>query len=346
VKCLPLGLSSENKTAELTFFEGLSLLSGFYADAARERELVKSYVLNQQSEALNDEQWAAELDQLINDRLRATKVSAELRTLSSVIAEEGIEHIDLLKINVEKSELDVLRGLGPGDWSKIRQLVVEVDRREHLEPITSLLERHGFEILVEQDPLLRKTELCYVYAIRPSAAGPRLIRQQSPAAHVRSLPSVDEEILTPTTLRKYLKERLPQYMIPAHFVLLAALPLTPNGKVDRKALPAPEGAANAARAYEAPVGEVEITLAQIWAEVLKLERVGRQDHFFELGGHSLLATQVISRARHKFDLHIPLKMMFEEPRLAGFADYIAMLDWSRQANEESGNVGEVERIRI
>jgi hypothetical protein len=288
----------------------------------------------------------AEIGELIDDRLHAKTVSAQLRTLSSVIAEEGIERIDLLKINVEKSELDVLRGLSPGDWPKIRQLVVEVDRSEHLEPICSLLERHGFEVLVEQDPLLRKTELCYVYAIRPSAAGPRLIQQQPANAHIRSLPSVDEEILTPITLRKYLKERLPQYMIPSAFVMMEMFPLTSNGKLDRKALPAPDAGAYATRGYEAPVGEVEVKLAQIWAEVLKLERVGRHDHFFELGGHSLLATQVVSRASDRLDLQIPLKTMFEEPTLAGFADCIAMLDWSRKAREGSGDAAKVERFRI
>ena len=96
--------------------------------------------------------------------------------LSDVIAEEGIERIDLLKINVEKSELDVLLGLDADDWPKIRQLVIEVDRRRNLEPITSLLEMHGYDVLVEQDPLLRKTELCYVYAIRPSAGQAGLVR--------------------------------------------------------------------------------------------------------------------------------------------------------------------------
>ena len=124
---------------------------------------------------MNDERSIAEIGNLIDDRLQATTVSAQLRTLSSVIAEEGIDRIDLLKINVEKSELDVLLGLSPRDWPKIRQLVIEVDQQQNVAPITSLLEREGFEVLVEQDPLLRKTELCYVYAIRPSPAG-RLIR--------------------------------------------------------------------------------------------------------------------------------------------------------------------------
>ena len=86
-------------------------------------------------------------------------------------------------------------------------------------------------------------------------------------------------------------------MVPAAYVALEALPLTPNGKVDRKALPAPDDSAYARRTYEAPQGEVEQTLAQIWSEVLRVERVGRHDNFFELGGHSLLVVRVIDRMR-------------------------------------------------
>jgi acyl-coenzyme A synthetase/AMP-(fatty) acid ligase len=84
-------------------------------------------------------------------------------------------------------------------------------------------------------------------------------------------------------LRTHIKEKLPEYMVPAAIVHLQALPLTPNGKVDRKALPAPEGEAYSRGEYEAPQGEAEQALAQIWQEVLKLERVGRHDNFFELG---------------------------------------------------------------
>ncbi|WP_167484024.1 amino acid adenylation domain-containing protein [Mesorhizobium tamadayense] len=97
-------------------------------------------------------------------------------------------------------------------------------------------------------------------------------------------------------LRAHLGARLPDYMVPAAFVPIAALPLTPNGKLDRKALPAPGDEAYARRSYEAPQGEVETALAEIWAELLGVERIGRHDNFFELGGHSLLAVQVLSRA--------------------------------------------------
>ncbi|HEU0299933.1 MAG TPA: amino acid adenylation domain-containing protein, partial [Longimicrobium sp.] len=120
-------------------------------------------------------------------------------------------------------------------------------------------------------------------------------------------------------LRAHLAERLPGYMVPAAYVQLAALPLTPNGKADRRALPAPEGAAFPAHAYEAPVGETEVALAEIWAGVLGVDRVGRWDHFFELGGHSLRAVQVVSRVKRVLEADVALPDLFERPVLAEFA---------------------------
>ena len=117
-------------------------------------------------------------------------------------------------------------------------------------------------------------------------------------------------------LKGRLGEVLPDYMVPSAIVVLDALPLTANGKVDRKALPEPEMAS--AQEYEAPQGELEETLAQIWAEVLGVERVGRQDGFFELGGHSLLATQVNVRIHDVLGIEVGLKELFEHPELGEF----------------------------
>ncbi|HZI14351.1 MAG TPA: condensation domain-containing protein, partial [Myxococcus sp.] len=125
-------------------------------------------------------------------------------------------------------------------------------------------------------------------------------------------------------LRTALKQRLPTYMVPAAFVALEAFPLTPNGKVDRKALPVPEGTASAA-AYEAPATPTEEKLAAIWAEVLRVERVGRQDNFFDLGGHSLLATQMMSRVRGVAGVDLPLRELFESPSLSGLASRVEAL---------------------
>ncbi|HEU4881180.1 MAG TPA: amino acid adenylation domain-containing protein, partial [Longimicrobium sp.] len=119
-------------------------------------------------------------------------------------------------------------------------------------------------------------------------------------------------------LRDRLRQGLPEYMVPAAFVALERLPLTANGKLDRKALPAPEGDAYARRSYEAPLGEVEAALAEIWAEVLGVARVGRWDHFFELGGHSLLAIKLIGRMRGA-GLHTDVRALFTTPVLAELA---------------------------
>jgi amino acid adenylation domain-containing protein len=133
-----------------------------------------------------------------------------------------------------------------------------------------------------------------------------------------TIPLRDERTpLDSDQLRAHLQKSLPDYMVPASFVILESLPLTTNGKVDRKALPAPElaGAAGAANYVEAQTMVQEI-LAATWIAVLKVERVGINDNFFELGGHSLLATQVISRIRESFQLEIPLRAIFEAPTIA------------------------------
>jgi arthrofactin-type cyclic lipopeptide synthetase A len=119
-------------------------------------------------------------------------------------------------------------------------------------------------------------------------------------------------------LHAHLKTRLSSAMLPNAYVRLPALPLTANGKVDRKRCRAPGAGDLIRREYEAPQGEVEIALAQIWAEVLQVERVGRHDHFFELGGHSLLAVMLIERMR-QLDLSSDVRVLFSQPTLAALA---------------------------
>ncbi|MEX2697607.1 amino acid adenylation domain-containing protein, partial [Rhizobium mongolense] len=123
-------------------------------------------------------------------------------------------------------------------------------------------------------------------------------------------------------LRAHLSGRLPDYMVPSAFVRLEALPLTPNGKLDRKGLPVPEDDAYAHRTYEAPQGGIETALAEIWAELLGVERVGRHDNFFELGGHSLLAVQLSSRLSQAVGVALPLTRLFARPVLADLAESI------------------------
>ncbi|HET8799245.1 MAG TPA: alpha/beta fold hydrolase, partial [Thermoanaerobaculia bacterium] len=124
-------------------------------------------------------------------------------------------------------------------------------------------------------------------------------------------------------LRAYLLARLPQYMVPAAFVELESLPLTPNKKVDRRALPKPEAEAFVRREFVPPQGETEGALAEIWQQLLHVERVGRNDDFFELGGHSLSAVQLMARINARFRQMLPLAVLFQAPTIASFARLLA-----------------------
>ena len=126
-------------------------------------------------------------------------------------------------------------------------------------------------------------------------------------------------------LRLHLSVSLPEYMVPAAYVRLERLPLTPSGKLDRQALPAPDAGAFAVHAYEPPQGEMEEKLAAVWAEVLKLERVGRHDNFFSLGGHSLLAVRVVARVRQSLGVEATIRDLFAHPVLADLSDKVLNL---------------------
>jgi len=134
---------------------------------------------------------------------------------------------------------------------------------------------------------------------------------------------VGEDAPSVAELRRFLKEKLPEYMVPSAFVTLEALPLTPNGKVDRKALPAVDPLDfRAEDDFVAPRGPLEEQLAEIWRQVLGLVKVGVHDDFFELGGHSLVATRVISRVREDFGVELSLLSLFEAPTIEGLATAI------------------------
>ena len=140
-------------------------------------------------------------------------------------------------------------------------------------------------------------------------------------------------------IRDFLRHRLPDYMIPAHFITLDKLPLTPNGKVDRQALPKPGlERPETTTSYTAPRTPTEVAIAEIWAQVLHLEQVGIYDDFFELGGHSLLATQIISRVREAFQIELPLRRLFEIKAVAGLAELVVAQKLEKAESSDLQNI--------
>ncbi len=170
----------------------------------------------------------------------------------------------------------------------------------------------------------------FVLAREDSPAEPRLV------AYVVAGRNAD---LSSEELRDWARERLPDYMVPSAFVPMKALPLTANGKIDRRALPSPEEA-RPERAYTAPRTPVEGAVAAIWSEVLRIERVGRDDNFFDLGGNSLLVTQAVWRMRRTFERELPIRWLFEFPTVAQLAARIQ----EAQQEEISHILDDLERL--
>ena len=132
------------------------------------------------------------------------------------------------------------------------------------------------------------------------------------------VPERDNGSIPVPDIREHVRSNLPEYMVPSFFVTLERLPLTPNGKIDRRSLPVPDNdTAGREHAYIAPRNEREQRIANIWAEVLKVERVGIEDIFFNLGGHSVLATELVNRLNRDLGLGVKLQMLFLEPTIAG-----------------------------
>ncbi|MBV9787435.1 MAG: amino acid adenylation domain-containing protein, partial [Chloroflexi bacterium] len=170
----------------------------------------------------------------------------------------------------------------------------------------------------------RGTDTPAISNMRSAAAPARQVYTNNPL-----FGKFDQQL--PPVLQAFLGERLPAYMVPSTVVLLDALPLNANGKVDRPALPAPDAAnARATRQYVAPRTAYEQTLAEIWGQLLGVEQIGVDDSFFELGGHSLLATGVTARVRDRFQVELPLRVIFESPTLARLAARIEQLHAEQQ----------------
>jgi len=174
------------------------------------------------------------------------------------------------------------------------------------------IELGEIEAILTQHPRVREA---VVIAREDQPGDKRLV------AYVVGSPSSED--VTPNALRDFLVKLLPDYMVSNAFVILDAMPLTPNGKVNHRALPIPDTATFCLGAtFVEPRNSVEQEVAEIWLQVLGIDKVGIYDNFFQLGGHSLLATQVISRIRKTFEVELPLRCLFESPTVAGLAEGI------------------------
>lgn len=182
------GLSNETKEAAFTFYPRSSGMSSFYADEQEEKEALRAIMLNQLRQGMPGmEQVMKYSDEILEERFKSQTFACKLRRLSDVINENGIERINLLKIDVQKSEMDVILGIDAGDWRRIDQVVLEVhDLGGRLERITCLLKDQGFEVTMEQDHIYEGSVLYNLYAIRRPVPGIETADQRSCARKIHN----------------------------------------------------------------------------------------------------------------------------------------------------------------
>ncbi|MFG2586334.1 FkbM family methyltransferase [Streptomyces malaysiensis] len=294
---VPMAVTDRSGTATLTSFPQLSYLSGLGTDREEAAaDLVESH-FRSTAAATGDTGTAdeAELAQLRRDtesRLAATLHQVATTDLSSIFDRFALDRVDLLKINTEGTELDVLRGLRPEHWHRVRQVCLEVERASAVGPeIRKILTNAGFSLHEIDDwNVDTAADVTYVYATR----------QPTETGAGTGVPAASDAwpgpgLLTARQIRQHAAAHLPSAMQPSQVVFVEDLPRLPNGKVAKLQLPPPP-------AIPAPTAadtsaDVEEQLRDLWREVLSVDAVGDDDDFLGLGGHSLLALRVTARAR-------------------------------------------------
>ncbi|WP_157514135.1 non-ribosomal peptide synthetase, partial [Nocardia concava] len=327
---VPYAIGAEATTDTFTYYPEMSVLSGRGTGSREQHDILQSFV-HSEYQAETQDLGDRLVDQMIADRLDCVQVDVPIRTLSHIMDEYGIGHIDLLKLDVEGSELDALHGIEARHWPLIDRMVIEVNDVEYrLARIEELLRHHGFEAEARVSPNVMGTDLHIVYAVRPHT-------------RTRAAGEVDAaELLVPNEtwsapgalgalMRERLGERLPGYMVPDVVMVLDSLPLTVNGKVDKAALPEP---VVARASYRAPATPVEEVVATVYAEVLGVDRVGVDDDFFVLGGNSLSATRLSARLSEGVGVPVAVRDVFEASVVGALADLLTARVADAPAAEE------------
>jgi amino acid adenylation domain-containing protein/FkbM family methyltransferase len=334
VKVYQMGISNREGVEKFTYYPRYTMMSGKSAFANRiaEEEVIKKYLKNEEAAGRNGRDVSErEMEELLEGRFEAREHECAIRTLTSVMREEGVEKIDLLKVDVQRAEKEVLEGIEEEEWRKINQVVMEVHDQQgdvsegRTRQLKDMLEARGYEVHIEQDDLLKGTDRYNLYAVRGEVKKERENAGLSRSKwHGRNGAGNSAPIrsVTVESLRDYLGERIPEYMIPAAIMIIEEMPLTRNGKVDRDRLPTALDVRDGEKNVR-PRTEIEELMRGIWKDVLGAKEIDLEEGFFELGGHSLLATQLMSRVRKIFKVELGLRRLFEEPtvrRLSGVVE--------------------------
>ena len=318
-----VGLSDHRGTAMLTYYPRSVGLSSVHARTGHEAETLTAIIANQlrQGAITGGDELQDFTADLVDAKLAHQTHACTLTRISDLMAAEGIERVDLLKIDVQRSERELLDGVDDADWPRINQIVVEVhDLDGRLEAMRTLLAARGYTVESDQDTMFAGSDMHYLYARRAPAPPPPSAPGNPTAKHYALVPL---QPVSPAQVLSFLATRVAPHQMPASLEILEDLPRTVSGKADRAqitrriqtqppAAPTPPADPHLAR------------IAAVWAEVLG-KPVGPGDDFFKSGGNSLAAARVITRLRDRYHADLPIRWIFDAPRLDAFAELVRSL---------------------
>ena len=313
---LQCGAADSDRMAEFTYYPGFSILSGAHAGKDTS-ELVRAFE-DQRADGID----AAALDEVLAARLAPQKIDVQLASLSRLLSERGSPAIDLLKVDAEGAELEILGAISEDDWTRIRQVVTEVHGDDNVRIVRTLLQKHGFDVHVEQEAALSTSTLYNVFAISRAAEH----EIQPDAEPSVAVPVVEGPTsLSAKELRSALAERVPEYFIPSTFVFVDELPRSASGKIDRAKLQQIVGD-RAPGQKRGPTTDTERVVAQVWLEHLPVDDIGIDEDFFEVGGHSLLAVRLLGDLSTRLGVTLTLRELFEATTIAALARLVDTVD--------------------
>jgi FkbH-like protein/FkbM family methyltransferase len=323
VKVFDTGLSDENKQMALTFHPHATGYSGYYPDLENDQSTHRSILQRQAQRYVGGDVPDRYVDEMLERASVTETFTTQLTTLSDVLSQNGIARINLLKIDVERSELDVLAGINEQDWKKIDQIVVEVHGKDLLDRVMTVLRSNCYQVMVDQPAILKNLEHFMLYATQEQSLKAMASRKESKLPRDKLLTIPSTNILSGKELRVFVKKKLRRLSMPLDLMFLDTLPRSASGEVDRQSLPAPNRTnCDLDRSAVERLTFIQSALCRIWEEVLAIDSVDLYDDFFDIGGQSLLGTVVMSRVRRTFGVELPLLTIFKYPTVAELAQSI------------------------
>ncbi|MEM9821800.1 MAG: amino acid adenylation domain-containing protein, partial [Bacteroidota bacterium] len=319
IKAYKAGLSDKNQKVTFTHYPDNSMLSGRYGDLEED----KSYVRNVLERQLRDEEdQDTDIQILVDKTMNYEEYECQLLSLSEVVEENNIQQIDLLKVDVERSELDVLMGIKPEHWPLIKQIVIEVhDDGNSLDKVKEFLDTYGYSYLVEQEDLLVGTHLYNIYAVRKDAEEVSTVENVTP--ELIGLEMINKDLFA------HCQDGLPAYMQPTEYCFVEKIPLNLSDKVDQKQLKVILEAEREKTSGQTSfkdgkpcTTETEKSILAIWEAILDRKGIGADEDFFEAGGHSLLAMRVKAALQKEMDIEVDIRDLFLYKSIEELADYI------------------------